>query len=540
MSPSTRPSRRHWMVPLIALTCVVAGCTPGSGPGGGPTNVATVTTFSDSGDGTCDSTCSLRDAIALANTDATIDTVTVPAGTFVVGAPAARAAVHGRARAPRSARAAGGPSGEAFAVTSALTIEGAGAGSTVIDFSGEDYAVGWLASADLTLRSLTARNLGSGTAAQDRDLVRANPAAPGGSVTLDHVGIDHIQPAMAVTGVGPGASVVDVNPGSSVAVAVTSSTISDVGTGALGNLFRTGTNGPLTITDSTLARVPALVVGGLTSPIGAATGSLKLSRVIASDTAIAAPGQCLPGSAVLALENAVVDIAESYLGTGSDGPCGGTQAVQGSPFAGSVVLFRTANIGGSPPIVTVSRSTLDGQVSGNALVLLHFGPTTEGSNLEVTDSTLVGGASSAVLLLGSVLSGSKRNLKWSTIVTPPDQQAAGIRTGPLDHVPLAITSSVLAGTDAPTCVGPVTLGSGGNNTAVDDFCPLTGPGDTVTDPNLEQLGDHGGLGPTAAPRPNSPVVDTAGSCTGRDQRNVARPQGAACDRGAVEYAEGVR
>lgn len=542
MSPSASPSRRFWLVPLIAVTCLAAGCTPGSGPGNGPPNVATVTTFSDSGDGTCDSTCSLRDAIALANTDATIDTVSLPTGTFVVGGPVPLAAVHGRSRAVPSVRAAGGPSGEAFAVTAALTIEGTGVGSTVVDFSGDDYSVGWLASADLTLRNLTARNLGSGTTPQERDLIRADHAAPGGSVTLDHTGIDHIQPAMAAIRGLAGASVVDVVGGSAaISVTVSFSAISDIGVGGLGNLFRTGADGPLTISDSSLARVPALVVGYLGSNNTTGTRSLTLSRDVFSDTAWA-ESACLPGVAVWAQHDAVVNIADSYLGAGPAGPCGGLPPLPNpEAFGGAVDLYRLTDLVGSPPVLSVSRSTLDGQVSGNALAVWVDGSLGGGPSFAVADSTLVGGIGAAVMMRGNILRGSKRSLKWSTLLTAPDQQAAGIRAYTAD-IPLSIASSVIDGTDAPTCVGPVNLGSGGDNTAADDFCPLTGPGDQVTGPNLEPLGDHGGLGPTAPPRSNSPVVDTAGCSTssGRDQRFVSRPQGPACDRGAVEYAEGFR
>lgn len=57
------------------------------------------------------------------------------------------------------------------------------------------------------------------------------------------------------------------------------------------------------------------------------------------------------------------------------------------------------------------------------------------------------------------------------------------------------------------------------------------------DPLLGPLADNGGFTPTLLPASGSAAID-AGTCIGTpasDQRGVARPQGAACDLGAVEY-----
>ena len=60
--------------------------------------------------------------------------------------------------------------------------------------------------------------------------------------------------------------------------------------------------------------------------------------------------------------------------------------------------------------------------------------------------------------------------------------------------------------------------------------------DIVADPQL-------GSTPTARPTysaiaPTSPAIDRAGACTGADQRDLPRPQGAACDSGAYEVRAG--
>jgi hypothetical protein len=56
------------------------------------------------------------------------------------------------------------------------------------------------------------------------------------------------------------------------------------------------------------------------------------------------------------------------------------------------------------------------------------------------------------------------------------------------------------------------------------------------DPLLQSLGDYGGSTQTFAPLPNSPAIDAGNNstCLPIDQRGIIRPQGAACDIGAVE------
>jgi len=54
-------------------------------------------------------------------------------------------------------------------------------------------------------------------------------------------------------------------------------------------------------------------------------------------------------------------------------------------------------------------------------------------------------------------------------------------------------------------------------------------------PLLGPLADNGGPTKTFLPGSGSPAINSGDpSCAGTDQRGVARPQGGACDRGAVE------
>ena len=102
------------------------------------------------------------------------------------------------------------------------------------------------------------------------------------------------------------------------------------------------------------------------------------------------------------------------------------------------------------------------------------------------------------------------------------------------------------GSAAATIDHSLVQGSGGSGNW-DAALGIDGGGNLDADPLLGPLGDHGGLTPTRLPGMPGAAID-AGTCAGapsHDQRGVARPQGAACDIGAVElvldriFADGV-
>jgi CSLREA domain-containing protein len=90
--------------------------------------------------------------------------------------------------------------------------------------------------------------------------------------------------------------------------------------------------------------------------------------------------------------------------------------------------------------------------------------------------------------------------------------------------------------NAPNCVG--TFVSRGHNVATDASCGLTGAGDlaSAASTGLGPLADNGGDTDTMLPQAGSPLVDAGADCPSSDQRDEPRPQGAACDVGAVETA----
>jgi hypothetical protein len=85
-----------------------------------------------------------------------------------------------------------------------------------------------------------------------------------------------------------------------------------------------------------------------------------------------------------------------------------------------------------------------------------------------------------------------------------------------------------------------TIGAGvmqfGVNASSDASCGFAAAGGIEGPLGLGALADNGGLSPTYLPEPGSALIDAADTveCRPTDQRGIDRPQGAACDIGAVE------
>jgi CSLREA domain-containing protein len=97
-------------------------------------------------------------------------------------------------------------------------------------------------------------------------------------------------------------------------------------------------------------------------------------------------------------------------------------------------------------------------------------------------------------------------------------------------------NSILDRNGAANCTGLIPSSSGYN---IDNAntCSFSQTGDQAnTDPLLGPLAANGGLTLTHALDAASPAIDSAAptTCSGTDQRGVARPQGTGCDRGAYE------
>lgn len=136
-----RFARAHTSVVLVAIAA--AALTVLGAAAHAQATVFTVTTTADETDGPCTpADCSLREAVLAANAAPDADTIVLPAGTYVLT----------------------GAGGEDLAATGDLdlrgsvTIEGAGAATTIIDGGGVDRIFDIVESATVTIRNVTLRN----------------------------------------------------------------------------------------------------------------------------------------------------------------------------------------------------------------------------------------------------------------------------------------------------------------------------------------------------------------------------------------------
>jgi len=214
---------------------------------------------------------------------------------------------------------------------------------------------------------------------------------------------------------------------------------------------------------------------------------------------------------------------------------------------------------------TVSGNTADGEFGFGGGILSDYM-----SGLTITNSTVSG--NSAVLAGGGIVAveGGAVDISNSTISANIAGDSCGAILGSVRS--LTVTSSTISGNAAGgtgssvcwdgsgfwtytltnslidgECDVSSVISAGGNIESPGDTCGLTDPSDQVAvtsgQLNLGPLQDNGGPTLTYAPLPGSfaidaiaveDCVDADGMPLLTDQRGVSRPQGSACDVGAVE------
>jgi len=239
----------------------------------------------------------------------------------------------------------------------------------------------------------------------------------------------------------------------------------------------------------------------------------------------------------------------------------GVMTVMGSTINGN----RGADYGGglrNLGALRVIRSTVSGNQAGQGAGIANLGSGT----LVVRSSTLTGnhGAEGA----GLFLSGGGTTVLNTTITGNRAQSFGG---GIYDDELMTLTASTVVGNSGGYAGGGVEEAGGGHNTSLkstviannhgfdcsatvvdrgynldsDGTCGLSGSSQSHVQPLLGPLASNGGPTDTLLPEPGSPLLNKipVADCTSQstpparvalDQRGVARPQGFACDVGAVE------
>jgi hypothetical protein len=275
------------------------------------------------------------------------------------------------------------------------------------------------------------------------------------------------------------------------------------------------------------------------------------------------------GGALYADEDGDITVIDSTVnGSTADGPGGaiftldGDVTVIGSTLNGNRADDRGGAISGEAT-VTVVNST----IARNAAVAHVGGGIWARGNLFVANSTISdnyaegqGGG-----ILGARIVGLVNTTVTENIAPVGANVGAGERLDAFGSIIGPANTDPFGGQVQPTSVNCLVASarSYGYNFVSDGSCGLAGPGDAIGNlPKLGPLAQNGGFGETHMPSPGSPVLDRipVAACRfvpfaegdregemhlaglvdypavaiGRDQRGVARPQGGACDAGAVE------
>ena len=279
-----------------------------------------------------------------------------------------------------------------------------------------------------------------------------------------------------------------------------------------GGIYNDST-GTLTLTNSTVSGNTASVGGGI---FNSGTLTLKDSTVSGNTANPGSGGGILNYLGTLTLTDSTV--SGNTAGYGGGGIYGlGTLTLTNSTVSGNRAEYDGGGIGNAGTL-TLTNSTVSGnRASGGGGVYVYSGT----ANLSF--STLTG--NQATSAGGGIYIDS------------------GTGTVQLKGVILAGNTS---GGSGPECSGSLTsqgynlIGNVAGCTLTQQQNPntdITGTEQNPLDPLLGPLADNGGPTKTHLPRAGSPVLDQVPTehCTlTTDQRGVGRPQGAACDIGAVE------
>ena len=532
------------------LALLVVGLLLGL-PGVAAATTYTVTTTGD-GASTCPSagSCSLRGAI---NTSTSGDAVVVPA----------------------SAGAYALSTGSAIAINHDLTIVGAGASSTTVNANqtsgvftvgaGHNVAISGLTitggkltggsvkgagintSGNLTLNGVTVTNNSVESASG------GTPAGGGIEVTAGNLSVSNSQitgnVARADAGGGfPEGAGIDDSGGGLVNVSGSQVTSNVASTGAGGGVpagggIHFGGSGTLAISASSLSQNSALTGGGGGAAEGGGLASdgggvvtLTGSTVSANSASMADAGAADGGG--IANFAGSLAIANSTISAN----------IALSPAAGGVPTAQGAGVLSSGPLAITSSTVTGNTANASSAGTAQGGAVDVSGSATISNSTITGNSASTTgtgTSDGGGVSASTSQPVTLTSSTIDANSAAGGSGGSnganlfagVATLPSVENSIVSSGNGAggTNCSGNVT--SQGHNVDSGKSCGFTAAGDQQgTDAQLGPLQDNGGPTQTQAVHVGSPVIDAANTadCPATDQRGVARPQGPACDIGALE------
>jgi hypothetical protein len=209
-----------------------------------------------------------------------------------------------------------------------------------------------------------------------------------------------------------------------------------------------------------------------------------------------------------------------------------TAATLADNLAGRGGAIENANDAGNR--LVISATTLSGnQVSialYPAITTPLGGAIFNTAHLELTNSTLSGNS-------GSLALQEDNSVITLTNVTLAENPNGGIGSDQSPNTSqVHLFNTLLDANGAANCGSiPFNTFASQNGLSSDSSCSWAGSqNQDSVDPQLSPLGNHGGPTLTHMLAAGSPAENAGVNCPATDQRGVLRPQGAACDLGAVE------
>ena len=314
-----------------------------------------------------------------------------------------------------------------------------------------------------------------------------------------------------------------------VSLTVLNLTVSGASSDAFGAIVNAGGN--LNVLDSTIS-------GNSSSGIrNAPGGTADIRDSVISNNSTSEDGGGVVSSGLLTITNST--ISDNY----ADDDGGGISSFNSLTITGSTVSGNSsAGSGGGISHTSLEPLTiLSSTISGNNSSLQGGGISVTTAEFRIETTTISGNhakeAGGGMRTGATVGPGSKEIVNSTVTGNTSDIGGSGIYNIVYD---ITISSTIVAHNPNGNCLNAV--GGGGLITSIgynlndDDTCSFTEPTDIVNTPaNLGSLADNGGQTLTHLPQAGSPAIDNGpATCTSPDQRGVARPQGTACDIGAVE------
>ncbi|MFN0277550.1 MAG: beta strand repeat-containing protein, partial [Pyrinomonadaceae bacterium] len=488
------------------------------------------------GDGTCataGAVCTLRAAISEANALAGSDIITLPAGAYTSTLVAANENLN-----------AGGD----YDITSSITINGAGSGTTFIQ-------------ANAAPNTATERVL--------------HIITTGGTlVEINNVTVRHGN-ATGVTSGGGISLAVSSTLNLTNVVLTANRVIPIAGNNAFGGALILGsaTAGAIaTLTNctvsnnSSIATNTATIVNGFAGGVYNQNGTLNIvNSSVTGNIASSFHG------GIRTLSSLTPTVTNIINSTVSNNAAQGNPA--GTPNFGSgggIAQFSTGTVAANTCTTNITRSTVSGNqafasggapgAGSNAGGIFNSasgtGATPPAADVNLTNSTVSGNSadvSGGIHNTGAAAtSPANVNLDYSTVALNAALTNGGglnkvtVTTGGNINLKDSIVADNTAGTSGPDIFGTITSQDYNHveNTTGGTFTPSANDV-TGTDPALGALANNGGSTETHLPGGGSPVLNTipsgtagCGTTVGLDQRGFVRPFAAACEKGSVEVGSG--